>query len=132
MSIHYNTLKAVCPKGHPYDEANTIITPAGGRRCRACRNAQAIARNYRYRTDNPWGYRASQLNMKSKRLGLSGRVNADELALATRDLRGTPAHRFLACARAGTRDNLSLALPLTGAQTGRRLASPVGDAGPCR
>ncbi|MFJ2909383.1 HNH endonuclease signature motif containing protein [Streptomyces sp. NPDC087228] len=26
-----------CPRGHAYDEANTYNTPAGWRRCRACR-----------------------------------------------------------------------------------------------
>jgi len=25
-----------CPKGHPYDEANTYITPSGARNCKAC------------------------------------------------------------------------------------------------
>lgn len=29
-----------CPKGHPYDEANTIITPQGHRRCRECDRAR--------------------------------------------------------------------------------------------
>lgn len=25
-----------CPSGHPYDEANTYITPGGSRQCRTC------------------------------------------------------------------------------------------------
>jgi hypothetical protein len=28
-----------CPKGHPYDEANTYTPPSGGRFCRACLRA---------------------------------------------------------------------------------------------
>ena len=32
-----NGRKAECPKGHPYDEANTYVNPNTGRRlCRAC------------------------------------------------------------------------------------------------
>jgi hypothetical protein len=30
-----------CPKGHPYDEVNTYITPPGVRDCRACRRDTA-------------------------------------------------------------------------------------------
>lgn len=33
---HYERRKTHCPKGHEYDEANTRITPAGKRVCRAC------------------------------------------------------------------------------------------------
>ncbi len=29
-------LKAECPRGHAYDDANTYVTPAGRRDCRAC------------------------------------------------------------------------------------------------
>lgn len=29
--------KTHCPQGHPYDEANTYITPLGHRDCRICR-----------------------------------------------------------------------------------------------
>ena len=32
----HNVAKTHCPKGHPYDEANTRIPPIGGRDCRAC------------------------------------------------------------------------------------------------
>lgn len=31
--------KTHCPKGHAYDETNTILTYRGWRQCRACRNA---------------------------------------------------------------------------------------------
>jgi hypothetical protein len=34
-----NGLKTHCPKGHPYDVANTQVTPHGGRACRACNRA---------------------------------------------------------------------------------------------
>jgi|ERR1044071_3544653 hypothetical protein len=33
----HNRIKTHCPKGHPYDETNTYISPRGHRRCRACR-----------------------------------------------------------------------------------------------
>jgi hypothetical protein len=42
-----NVLKTHCPYGHPYDEANTYVTPAGYRQCRICtrrRNREAAAR----------------------------------------------------------------------------------------
>jgi hypothetical protein len=29
--------KTHCPKGHPYDEANTYVAPSGKRMCRTCR-----------------------------------------------------------------------------------------------
>ena len=32
-----NIRKTACPKGHPYNEANTYITPQGRRHCRACK-----------------------------------------------------------------------------------------------
>ena len=38
-------LKTHCRQGHEYDEANTHITPAGGRSCRAC-NRERARRNY--------------------------------------------------------------------------------------
>lgn len=33
--------KTHCPQGHPYDEANTYVSPRGGRFCRICRNESA-------------------------------------------------------------------------------------------
>jgi hypothetical protein len=40
-----------CPQGHPYDEANTYITPKGARDCRACRR-EAWMRWNKGRTEN--------------------------------------------------------------------------------
>ena len=34
-------VKTHCPSGHPYDEANTYLTSAGRRLCRACRAIRA-------------------------------------------------------------------------------------------
>ena len=31
-----NAAKTHCPLGHPYDDANTYVTPRGERNCRAC------------------------------------------------------------------------------------------------
>jgi len=49
-----NSLKANCPKGHPYDSANTRITKSGSRACRACENlatlVDRIARQKGYAT----------------------------------------------------------------------------------
>jgi len=33
---HHARNRTHCPKGHPYDDANTYTDPAGKRRCRAC------------------------------------------------------------------------------------------------
>ena len=33
---HAERRKTACPKGHPYDEENTRITPSGKRVCRQC------------------------------------------------------------------------------------------------
>ena len=30
-------LTTLCPKGHPYDQANTYVSPDGSRQCRICR-----------------------------------------------------------------------------------------------
>lgn len=32
----HHRAKAHCPVGHPYDDANTYVSPEGWRRCRAC------------------------------------------------------------------------------------------------
>ena len=37
----HNIVKTHCPRGHPYDEANTYPIPSGGRGCRACRNRES-------------------------------------------------------------------------------------------
>lgn len=34
---HHEREKTHCPKGHPYDEANTLVGRNGGRHCRICR-----------------------------------------------------------------------------------------------
>ena len=45
-----NAVKTTCPNGHPYDAANTYVTPAGGRQCRACRTAHVRATKRRRQT----------------------------------------------------------------------------------
>lgn len=40
----FNSRKTHCPAGHPYDEANTHISRAGKRQCRACSRARYHAR----------------------------------------------------------------------------------------
>jgi len=35
-----NARKSECPRGHAYDEANTIIQRGGGRLCRTCQNTK--------------------------------------------------------------------------------------------
>jgi hypothetical protein len=42
-AAHYNARKTRCPKGHPYDEANTYIGSHGDRQCRTCKGTQAKA-----------------------------------------------------------------------------------------
>jgi hypothetical protein len=43
-----------CPKGHPYDEANTYVTPRGWRQCRTCNRAHYRAYyNRHYRATGP-------------------------------------------------------------------------------
>jgi hypothetical protein len=39
-----NGLRTHCPRGHPYDEANTCVLTRGGRVCRACAREKAEAR----------------------------------------------------------------------------------------
>ena len=40
-----NALKTHCPKGHPFDEANTFVYKNGGRRgCRKCMNEKSLKR----------------------------------------------------------------------------------------
>lgn len=45
--------KTHCPKGHPYDEANTRIGPKGQRFCRKCHVANETERRRRKRAENP-------------------------------------------------------------------------------
>jgi hypothetical protein len=45
-----NSQKTHCPKGHPYDQANTYLQRSKyGRQCRICQNEQSKLRNRRYR-----------------------------------------------------------------------------------
>jgi hypothetical protein len=39
--------KTHCPQGHPYDEANTYVTPRGHRDCRTCRTEASRRRRGR-------------------------------------------------------------------------------------
>jgi HNH endonuclease len=48
-----NRLKTHCPHGHPYDQANTLVTPHGGRACRACNRAAQQRFRERFRTPRP-------------------------------------------------------------------------------
>lgn len=47
---HYRE-KTHCPKGHPYDEANTYHLPNGGRVCRQCRNEKTLAAYHQKRAE---------------------------------------------------------------------------------
>lgn len=40
----YQRKKTHCPQGHPYDEANTYVTPSGSRQCKTCRFERQRAR----------------------------------------------------------------------------------------
>lgn len=42
--LHANARKTSCPRGHAYDEANTLVLKNGGRYCRACARARASSR----------------------------------------------------------------------------------------
>lgn len=42
-----------CPKGHPYDEANTYVSPKGGRGCRICRCASVQKAKAKRRASTP-------------------------------------------------------------------------------
>lgn len=44
-----NQLKTHCPRGHPYDEGNTLSNHGTGRRCRECHRADSLARYHRNR-----------------------------------------------------------------------------------
>lgn len=41
--------KTHCPQGHPYNEANTYLRPAGNRECRLCKRAAKTRENARLR-----------------------------------------------------------------------------------
>jgi hypothetical protein len=45
-----NARRTHCPKGHPYDQANTYLQRSKyGRQCKICQNEQSKLRNRRYR-----------------------------------------------------------------------------------
>ncbi len=47
---HYNARKTHCPRGHPYDDANTYTSPgSGSRTCRLCRRQFERTRKRRKR-----------------------------------------------------------------------------------
>jgi hypothetical protein len=39
-----NAAKTECLRGHPFDDENTYVCPAGKRRCRACKTARQSLR----------------------------------------------------------------------------------------
>jgi hypothetical protein len=41
--------REICRHGHPYDEENTYISPAGTRHCRTCRNLASNRKYHRQR-----------------------------------------------------------------------------------
>jgi len=47
---HPQAQRTHCPQGHPYDEANTYVTPSGSRSCKECN--RTLARE-RYRRLHP-------------------------------------------------------------------------------
>ena len=49
---NYFANRTHCPKGHPYDEANTIRSGRGGRCCRTCDNERTL-RRYHEKQVNP-------------------------------------------------------------------------------
>lgn len=42
-AMNVNTFKTHCPQNHEYNEANTYISPSGGRKCRECNRLRAIS-----------------------------------------------------------------------------------------
>lgn len=51
-----NSVKTRCKYGHPYDEANTYITPSNGyRKCRACHRRRVLMAYHRDQPSHPSG-----------------------------------------------------------------------------
>jgi 5-methylcytosine-specific restriction endonuclease McrA len=46
---HAGRRKTECPQGHPYDDENTYVTPAGKRQCKACRRVRVMESWWRNR-----------------------------------------------------------------------------------
>lgn len=55
-----NSKKSHCPKGHPFDQSNTYVTPDGRRSCREC-NRSAARANYRRQKEGRPPTAANQL-----------------------------------------------------------------------
>jgi hypothetical protein len=48
--VHFYASRTHCPQGHPYDDENTYLNPAGNhRKCRQCMRAQALRTTERRR-----------------------------------------------------------------------------------
>lgn len=43
---HHEARKTECPKGHPYDEENVLLTAQSRRECLECRRLRNVARGY--------------------------------------------------------------------------------------
>lgn len=43
-TVRATVLITACPKGHPYDQENTLLSQAGARRCRECLRTDARER----------------------------------------------------------------------------------------
>ena len=56
-------MKTHCGRGHPFDEANTYVTPRGVRHCRACHREDSAAR---YERDYRALPKAQRPNVKRK------------------------------------------------------------------
>lgn len=52
----YDAQKTHCKHGHPFDEANTLITPQGFRSCRACHRTREAARRVHKPPKDPWAW----------------------------------------------------------------------------
>lgn len=74
---HASLRKTHCPQGHPYDEANTYLTPAGWRQCKACRKLRVmeswwrnrekrLAESKAWREANPERHRANLLRWNTE------------------------------------------------------------------
>ena len=50
----YDAQKTHCKHGHPFDEANTHLTPQGFRSCRTCHRVREAARRVRKPPREPW------------------------------------------------------------------------------
>lgn len=86
--------KTHCPQGHPYDEANTYLSPQGSRVCRACHRA-AVSTAYRASrpAGAPCGHVSTRGNVCSRPAGHDGQhkafpIQADEALRRARQTGG--------------------------------------------